>query len=393
MRITKISVKGLFGYLDHEIPLNQESRITIIHGPNGVGKTVLMRMVDGLFRYDYELLGSIPFLQLRIAFSTAEFMIIEKRKSEESISFRYENNNRKDFVPFNPVILNNEELAKTVADHNPPLNLKRVEVGSKSLWVHREEIEGFMDDFDLGQYLDRGRLFQWFYENESSTACDDFGKWISPFRKLPDWLNRIFNFANTNFIQTNRLLSTEYERAMISDNIERYGPQYATAIFFPNPTLAVENFSRRFSERLYSTHKRTANLMDVDELTRLKSGFDILRDIINERFLFKQLILRDFDLKYVAQNGAEVTFPELSSGEQQLFILTYQLLFETEPNTLVMIDEPEISMNVVWQRNFLKDLQRIVELRNFDILIATHSPQIIHDKWDWMVPLGEKVDD
>ena len=33
---------------DHEIPLNQESRITIIHGPNGVGKTVLMRMVSWL---------------------------------------------------------------------------------------------------------------------------------------------------------------------------------------------------------------------------------------------------------------------------------------------------------------------------------------------------------
>ena len=48
-----------------------------------------------------------------------------------------------------------------------------------------------------------------------------------------------------------------------------------------------------------------------------------------------------------------------------------------------MIDEPELSMNVVWQRNFLKDLQRIIELRKFDVLIATHSPQIIHDKWDW----------
>ena len=58
-----------------------------------------------------------------------------------------------------------------------------------------------------------------------------------------------------------------------------------------------------------------------------------------------------------------------------------------------MIDEPELSMNVVWQRNFLKDLQRIIELRNFDVLIATHSPQIIHDKWDWMVALGEKMDD
>ena len=74
-------------------------------------------------------------------------------------------------------------------------------------------------------------------------------------------------------------------------------------------------------------------------------------------------------------------------------VMYYKLLFETDPDTLVIIDEPELSMNVVWQRNFLKDLQRIVDLRQFDVLIATHSPQIIHDKWDWMVPLGSKVDD
>ena len=56
MRITKISVKGLFGMFDHEIPLNQESRITIIHGPNGVGKTVLAADASRtMFNYEYEL--------------------------------------------------------------------------------------------------------------------------------------------------------------------------------------------------------------------------------------------------------------------------------------------------------------------------------------------------
>ena len=38
---------------DHEIPLNQESRITIVHGPNGVGKTVLLKMIDSLFNYEF----------------------------------------------------------------------------------------------------------------------------------------------------------------------------------------------------------------------------------------------------------------------------------------------------------------------------------------------------
>ena len=119
----------------------------------------------------------------------------------------------------------------------------------------------------------------------------------------------------------------------------------------------------------------------------------LFRDLVDERCLFKTLKFADYSFILIADNGREVPFSVLSSGEQHLLNLYYQLLFEIEPDTLVMIDEPELSMNVVWQRNFLKDLQRIIELRKFDVLIATHSPEIIYDKWDWTVALGEKVDD
>ena len=126
----------------------------------------------------------------------------------------------------------------------------------------------------------------------------------------------------------------------------------------------------------------------------LLSERELFKEILNERLLYKSLeIDEDEGIKIVDENGDEVHPSYLSSGEQHLLILYSQLLFEIEPDTLVMIDEPEISMNVVWQRNFLKDLQRIVELRKFDILIATHSPMIIHDKWDWVVHLGAKADD
>ena len=47
-----------------------------------------------------------------------------------------------------------------------------------------------------------------------------------------------------------------------------------------------------------------------------------------------------------------------------------------------MIDEPEISLHVAWQQEFLHDLEKITDLAKFDVLIATHSPQIIHDRWD-----------
>jgi predicted ATP-binding protein involved in virulence len=77
----------------------------------------------------------------------------------------------------------------------------------------------------------------------------------------------------------------------------------------------------------------------------------------------------------------------LSSGEQHELVLLYELLFKVNPDSLILIDEPELSLHIAWQQQFLQDLQKITQLASFDVLIATHSPQIIHDRWDLTVEL------
>lgn len=76
---------------------------------------------------------------------------------------------------------------------------------------------------------------------------------------------------------------------------------------------------------------------------------------------------------------------ELSSGEQHEVVLLSELLFKATENSLVLIDEPEISLHVVWQKEFLNDIKEIIVLKNIDIVIATHSPQIINERWDLTV--------
>ncbi len=46
MRIKEIIVKKLFGLFEHRIPFKLADRITIMYGPNGVGKTVLLKMIE-----------------------------------------------------------------------------------------------------------------------------------------------------------------------------------------------------------------------------------------------------------------------------------------------------------------------------------------------------------
>ena len=56
-----------------------------------------------------------------------------------------------------------------------------------------------------------------------------------------------------------------------------------------------------------------------------------------------------------------------------------------------MIDEPELSMNVVWQRNFSQGLcSASSSLRKFDVLNRHALAADYHDKWDWWCTLGEE---
>jgi len=72
--------------------------------------------------------------------------------------------------------------------------------------------------------------------------------------------------------------------------------------------------------------------------------------------------------------------------------MLYNLLFEVRPGTLVLLDEPELSLHVAWAKHFIKDLQRIVVLSDIDVVVATHSPDLINDRWDLTVELKAQPD-
>jgi ABC-type transport system involved in cytochrome c biogenesis ATPase subunit len=70
-------------------------------------------------------------------------------------------------------------------------------------------------------------------------------------------------------------------------------------------------------------------------------------------------------------------FDELSSGEQQIIALAAKMISEAERKTLFIIDEPEISLHVAWQRAVPKIFAMIAQEFQVDVLVATHSPVLI----------------
>jgi predicted ATPase len=75
---------------------------------------------------------------------------------------------------------------------------------------------------------------------------------------------------------------------------------------------------------------------------------------------------------------------QLSSGEQQILALAFRILFRSQPGTLILIDEPELSLHVLWQATLIDDLSEMGRIRDVTFLLATHSPTLIGDRVELM---------
>jgi predicted ATP-binding protein involved in virulence len=91
---------------------------------------------------------------------------------------------------------------------------------------------------------------------------------------------------------------------------------------------------------------------------------------------------------FLTDDDTRLSLTSLSSGEQNEVVLLASLLLDERPARLFLIDEPEISLHVFWQKQFLRDLVDITSLLNTDVIVATHSPQIINNRWDLTCQLG-----
>lgn len=137
-------------------------------------------------------------------------------------------------------------------------------------------------------------------------------------------------------------------------------------------------------------------IQDVSPAARLIGSFI---ESINTMF-------RDKEIKYSMQRGFRVRSniaseegkneiyvdpSMLSSGEKHIiFLLAKVIISATRGDSLLIIDEPEISLGIQWQRLFVKYVQECAYESNLQIVMATHSPLILEDYNDIDVSVSKR---
>lgn len=452
MRISEIEIHGLFNLYNHRVPLCVEERATIIHGQNGVGKTVMLGIINDLFSENFEGIVKVPFDWFTISFTDGTRLKVKEISSESEdlrkLSITYLVNS----CESEPYVLEGLDSELNADDLIPWVDTM---VRRYNLPLERAGYRTWLD-VNIGEPLSIG-------EAHSRVCAEVPTRLREPHthrQEKPDWLRTILQEVKVHFVEADRLVTVE-----VLESATRWGPRRP----FPNPTVNVfskdvrsiigqrlieyssfsQSLDRSFPQRLLDRKSEgplptsalqekfsdlevkrqrlmQAGLMgeddappfevtdEMDQWTRLvmsiyvndideKFGrlldiagkIELLTRAINTRLLNKRMMVTQREgFIFASSDGTRLPAVRLSSGEQHLLVLVYSLLFRVEPGSLILIDEPELSLHVAWQQELLDALIEIAKLADLDLLLATHSPDIIADWLDLTVRLqGENNED
>ena len=101
------------------------------------------------------------------------------------------------------------------------------------------------------------------------------------------------------------------------------------------------------------------------------TGKKLIYDNVNYNIVIQ---LTTDEVGVTGNNPGTLTLRMLSSGEKQIVSLFSHVYLSSGRRFFVVIDEPELSLSIIWQRRFLPDI--IASGRCDGLVAVTHSPFI-----------------
>lgn len=122
----------------------------------------------------------------------------------------------------------------------------------------------------------------------------------------------------------------------------------------------------------------------VDEQMKLKARISTFQEIVNGLFSLthKKIEIEGSKFSVVSESGV-LPVGSLSSGEMQMLLILLRVFLLNEQEAVVLIDEPENSLDIDWQFELINLLVRLNPHAQY--FITTHSPAIFGEGW------GDKV--
>jgi len=435
-RISKFTIKKLHGYKTVDLQLIDNKLILV--GENGAGKTTILNLFYYLLSGQWSAMAKYSFDEIIVSVGDQQHRIrySEIQKSfqdlDPSLLRRLPVSIRHRILSLTGTKRGNlmmPELEMLCNEYGIPLeyvlremDMENLHSGRKSTESLRTTLKSIMESFDaqilfLPTYrrieqdlnlifrgLDdrelkqRRELLTSRRDNKTFVELVEFG-----MNDVQDAIDSTVSKLNTYARESLNNLTFGY----LGDIVEEQYSKVDLNAIKDASDQTIENVLDRIQEHVLSNSNKThlrdvirgvknnatqkdhakvichyfAKLMEFQkELQKKEAQIASFCRVCNEYMVDKRLIydLSKFTFTIVPvgknEEGREIKLSQLSSGEKQIVSLFSHLYLSGGGRYFVLIDEPELSLSVQWQRKFLVDISKADFCSG--LFAVTHSPFI-----------------
>lgn len=414
LKISKIEVRKLFGVYNYDLQYTSSDvtydNLMILYGDNGTGKSTILRMIYYLLsnkeRNGHKSeLANIAFESFLISFTDGSYIKAFRENDEfhwlGKYSIEYNINGKSDTFALQSN-RDDERWSIRSSDSNVEkqyymlLDLLKDE---DILFIsdRRKELDGMehtsIEEFDVFSSRMRIRRVE---KREEEVEHE--------IRLLQEWLiNRALSASKKGEEGTSNIYAKLIEQFSVNHSTEENEKSLddikaeleviaKKAKPYVDMGFLNETDYKYLLQKIDKTQKSKIGVVQailtpyIEMLNNKMMALNELMEILSymleslSNYLHEKTIsfsvADGFSIQHV-KNGENVSFEGLSSGEKQLLILFSKVIRNSSKCSFIIIDEPEISLNIKWQRMLMNTLNCFVSDNHAQFIIATHSFEIL----------------
>lgn len=395
MRIDSLYIEDFKNLKQFKIDLDENELNTVLLGQNATGKSNFIETLVLIFKYlDLSKAGStprFPNFEYEIKYKCREHNIkITCKEDEKTNKPSYEIYVDEKKQSYKSFFINKEiylpkyvftyysGISNKLKDHFDE-NQKNFYNKAKAKGVTKEDVEDFRRMFYVQLVHSYFVLLAFYTFEEEKTK-----KFLSEYLNIENLESVLFKFQKPEW-QKNAKFQDEFmwgAEGLVREFLDKlWEISLAPIDVFEEHKESFRDSSSKQKEFLYLFVPTKEKLQELNKFYHTNT--DLFKAL--ESTYISDLI-DEVRVKVKKTNvNNEITFKELSEGEQQLLTVLGLLKFTKDKETLVLLDEPDTHLNPLWKWHYLDLLNDIYrndsETESLDetthIIINTHDPLVI----------------
>lgn len=424
--IKRISVRNLFGAYDYDLlpPENaiDADRLLVLYGDNGTGKTTIFKALFHLLSPDTgqghkTALVQVPLSRLEVEFTTGDLVWLQRKDGQIVGSYTLglrmyrKKQNVCEFVANNDGAIKASEetnsFLKLLSDLNLAFYFLSDDRTVRIAGVERRESLFMSDEITERDLIINQDIASQVFMRRLSQDPEQRAQHllIQSIKKAENWIQSQAVRGSTQGESSVNALYGEILSRIAKIPLKNDSAKPASVDALAQRIATLEDRSRTYAmygllpefhgkdilEIVRNTAASHAMLVasvlapylesvekKLDAMATLQRQINALVVLVNSFYSRKRLSYDIHDgFRIVGDDGKPIQPQMLSSGERHLLLLFCNTIQALDKQSIFMIDEPEISLNIKWQRRLLPALRECAGENPVQYIFATHSFEIL----------------